>query len=178
MLDKYRLRLVFPLTIEKELVVYDKPGLNILYRRKSPKRQSILDIVDQAVYIPGFLVHRNLEVEVLLIRVEEVRIQDGLGSWRRRGISIADRKLLEVVDRKLFEKPEDFLALLPEALPAEFTNKLISQLLGCPAGTAQKLTYTFRNMGLIRVVRKQGRAQVFERLTKPSKNAETEITGG
>ena len=61
----------------------------------------IVDVFEELVRIPSLFLEDNLSLEVLMIEDEEIRCLDGKGSWRRRGISIKDRKLI-----KIFEKVE------------------------------------------------------------------------
>jgi hypothetical protein len=67
-------------------------------RRKSPRRGKLEDLFLELVRIPHLINHPNLTLEVLLIREEEIRHADGKGSWRRRGVSIIDHRLLEIID--------------------------------------------------------------------------------
>ena len=46
LLKKYKVKLVYPLIVKKYIIVLDKAGEKILYQRKSPKTQSLIDIVD------------------------------------------------------------------------------------------------------------------------------------
>ena len=52
LLPDYRVKLVYPIACEKTLLVYDHKKENILYRRKSPKKVQLLDIMDELIYIP------------------------------------------------------------------------------------------------------------------------------
>ena len=161
LLENKRLRLVYPLASEKIIIVYDKEGEYVRYQRKSPKKNTFYDIVRQLIYIPNLLIHPHFELEVLLIREEELRLQDGKGSWRRKGVSIADRILLEIVDRRTFAGPGDYLALLPQTLPPMFTNRELALQLKLPLRTARMLTYCLKKMELLHVSRKEGNTQTF-----------------
>ena len=73
--------------------------------------------------LPEAAVHPNFSLLVLLTQEEVVWRDDGRGSWRRKGWSVADRRLLHVVDQRLFNQPTDYLALIPAELPLPFTNQ-------------------------------------------------------
>jgi hypothetical protein len=113
------------------------------------------------VYIPNLPLNSSFSVEVLLIHSEEVLIDDNRGSWRRGRWSIHNRRLLKVVDRKTFSTTQDFLVLLPEALPENFTTKDLTEALNLRHSLAQKMTYCLRHMGLIEVTGKRGRWFVY-----------------
>ena len=161
LLPNYRVKLVFPIAYEKTLIVYDHKRENILYRRRSPKKGQLLDIVDELIYIPKHIVHPNFYLEVLLTIEEEIRSADGRGSWRRRGISIIDRRLLDIVERIELSNVADFIKLLPAHLPPKFNNKSLSIIMEQPVSKVQKLTYCFKHMGLLQVVGKKGNAYEF-----------------
>ncbi len=161
LLDAHRVRLVHPIAVEKELVVYDAAQRSLLYRRRSPKRGSVLHLVDELVGIAGLLRHPNLELEVLLTREEEVRRRDGGGSWRRGGATIADRRVIEIVGRRLFREPGDYRSLLPPFCPPRFTHRELAAL-GVPLRRAQKLTYCLRAAGVLRIAARVKRAYLFE----------------
>jgi hypothetical protein len=161
LLRDYRVNLVFPIAVEKTLVVYDDRMERVLYRRKSPKRGELLDVAHELVYIPELVVHPRFSLELLLTREEEIRSADGKGSWRRRGISIIDRKLLAVMSRVRFDGALDYLLFLPDRLPQFFTNRTISDMTGNPMPKIRKLTYSLRRMGVLQVVERQGKLQVF-----------------
>jgi len=163
LLAGHRVLLVYPLPVRKQLVLYDARQRRILSRRMSPRKPRLPEVFRELVGIAPLLAAPGLEVEVLLTREEEIRQKDGRGSWRRRGITIVDRRLLEIRERVRFRGPGDFLALLPDACPEEFTNRELASLLGVSVRTAGQLSYCLRAAGVISVRGKQGRALLFAR---------------
>jgi len=158
----YKVKLVHPIAFEKTLVVHDSKKKNILYRRRSPKKGQLIDIVDEIIYIPQFLTHPNFSLEVLLTKEEEIRSSDGKGSWRRRGVSILDRKLLDIIGRFQFNSVKDYQLLLPDNSPSSFTNRKLSDIMHKPVRKVQKLTYCLKQIGLLQVIDKKGNAYVYE----------------
>ena len=112
LVSDYRVRLVFPIAQRKWIVTTDPDG-RMLRRRASPKRGAYRDLFAELMRIPHLIGNPNFTLEALLVEVEEVRCADGRGSWRRRGISVVDTRLLEVCDRRRFRTPADFARLLP-----------------------------------------------------------------
>jgi len=160
LLPKYRMTLVHPIAAEKWIVRYDADGV-LISRRRSPKRGQLEDLFAELVSLPDLALHPNLKIEIVLTHEEEIQREDGKGSWRRKGRSIYDRKLLEVVRVAQFAKITDWLALLPKTLPAAFTNRDLAQALGRPSYTAQRMTYCLCRMGVLDKVGKRGRSHVF-----------------
>ena len=97
---------------------------------------------------------------------EDVLIDDGRGSWRRKRWSIHDRRLLDIVDRVTFESPEDLLEILPSTLPQKFTTSDLTRESGIRPNIAQKMAYCLREMGVIEAVGKSGRALLYTKSLK------------
>jgi hypothetical protein len=79
LLDSHPVRLVYPIPYEK-WVVRVEPNGNLIERRKSPRRGSLIHLFDELVSFPQLMAHPNLSLEVLLTREEEIRCADGHGS--------------------------------------------------------------------------------------------------
>ena len=161
--EKHKVRLVYPLPEKKWITRVTKEHL-VLNTRKSPKKGKLTDLFRELVMIPNMIGEENFSLEVLLIDQEEVRCDDGEGSWRRRGVSIKERKLLKVNDRILFQTKADYLKILPENLNEVFTNKELAQLAKISVRTARQITYCLRKSEVIQVTGKNGRSLVFQRI--------------
>lgn len=160
LLRSHQIRLVYPIAKEKWIVRLAKNGGRAVARRRSPKKGRVEDLFREMVSIPRLLSNRNLSLEVLLIREEEARRYDGRRSWRRKGWSIEERRLLEVVERRLFDEPADWLALLPEKL-ARFTARDLAQATGIRLELAQKMAYCLRGAGVVELIGRRGRANLY-----------------
>jgi len=161
LLFKNQVRLVYPIAKLKWIVHVSKSG-EFIQRRKSPKKGKLTDLFYELVHTPSLMKERNFSFEVLLIEEEELRVNDGMGSWRRRGVSVKDRKLLNVFDRIVFEDNRDFLEFLPEELDGYFTNKVLALKLGISVRLAQKITYCLRKMGVISIAGKKSNELLFQ----------------
>ena len=98
----------------------------------------------------------------LIVHVNETRLNDGKGSWRRKGWSIVDRTLVNIIDHKRFNESSDFLTLIPKNLKMPFTNFKLSKALQKSIGLARKMTYCLRKTGLLKVIGKKGKALLFD----------------
>lgn len=156
-----QVRLVYPIAKLKWIVHVSMSG-EFVRRRKSPKKGKVTDLFYELVHAPSLIKDRNFSLEVLLIEEEEIRCNDGRGSWRRRGVSVKDRKLLNVFDRIVFEDMQDFLEFLPKELDTHFTNKVLASKLGISVRLAQKITYCLRRMGAISVAGKKRKELLFK----------------
>lgn len=164
LLEEHPIHLIHPIPQSKWIIKQTTAGSQ-LSRRKSPKRGKLLNIFSELVRIPHLLLHPNLTLEVLLTHQEEVWRDDGQGSWRRRGQSLHDHHLLNVVDRAVYHSATDYLAVLPETLADPFTNQQLAKALKCSSRLATQITYTLRHMELLELVGKDGRSNLYQRLS-------------
>ncbi|NMB01151.1 MAG: Rrf2 family transcriptional regulator, partial [Firmicutes bacterium] len=156
LLENHHVHLVHPITSKRQILKVAPETGELLSSRKSPKKGDIYDLFSELIRIPELILHPHLTVEAVLVIDEEIRCADGLGSWRRRGVSIVDRRLVEVVGTQVFHSAQDYLAMLPKGLPDPFVNKELAQLANIPVTKARKVTYTLKHSGLLREVGKSG----------------------
>lgn len=165
LVQRHPVLLVYPIAKEKWIVKVPERGGQPLSRRRSPKKGTVLDLFDELVSLPDLVREANFSLEVIFTREEETRCPDGKGSWRRRGVSILDRRLIGSVERVRFNAPKDFLRFLPDDLRQPFTNRDLAEAAGISTPKARKVTYCLRRMGAIRQVGKRSHAFLFERVS-------------
>jgi len=124
----HRIRIVHPIPIDKWIVRVDADG-TVLSRRRSPRHGNPTDIFTELVSFPDLLSHPHLEVEVLLTTEEEYRRHAPDRSWRRKGWTVVERRLIEVVDTVLLRHSDDLTGFLPDDLPATFTTADLAEKL-------------------------------------------------
>ena len=108
--------------------------------------------------------HPHLQLQVVYTHEEELRRDDGQGSWRRKGVSIVDRRLLDVVESRVFASVADYAALLP-AEATEFTCRELAQALAIRLPQARRMAYCLHAMGALEQAGKRGRERVWQRAT-------------
>lgn len=161
LLENHEIRLVYPIPQLKWIVHVTKSG-EIIRRRKSPKKGRLVDLFYELVRTPSLVKEKNFSLEVLMIEEEELRFNDGKGSWRRRGISIKDRRLINVYSRTLFRNEKDFLRFLPNSVIRSFTNKEFAETSGLSINLVRRITYCLRKMGAITITGKKGKELIFK----------------
>lgn len=162
-----KVRLVHPIAEQKWIIRTTDSG-EFISRRRSPRKGKLTDLFRELVSFPHLVTRENFSVEVLMTREEEVRCDDGKGSWRRKGFSIKDRKLVDIAERTLFTSERDFLRFLPHNSKEPFTNRKLAKQIDIPVYLARKATYCLRKMGLIERAGKAGKALTFKRSEIPS----------
>lgn len=161
--ENHNVRLIYPIAENKYIVRMTGEGRKEIGRRKSPKHGEVTDLFEELVSIPRLVRRPNFSLEVVLIEVEEVRRDDGQGSFWRHGWSIDDRRLLAVNDSVVFESPGDYAALLPDGLPDPFTTRDLADALDKPVWLAQKMAYCLREMDVLEIAGKKGNAYLYVR---------------
>jgi hypothetical protein len=164
LLQNNKVRLVYPIHIVKWIVRLDKSSMQSISRRKSPKKGRVEDVFSQLVYIPNLLSKENFSLEAVFIHSEEVLINDGKGSWRRKGWSIYDKRLVKIVRNRIFDTPEDLKELLPLNLPSNFTTRDLSKSLNLPVITSRRMAYCMRKMNLIKIIGKSRRTLIYSQV--------------
>jgi len=146
LLSDHRMLLVHPIAISTILDRADRSA------RRSPKRGSIYQLLDELVSLPTMLDHPNLELDVVLHSEIKKQIHDPNLRRRRGGYRTVDRHLEEIVEVRRFRSIDDVAALAPDDLPREFTTADISERSDMSRDAAQKLCYCLRAAGVYEVV--------------------------
>lgn len=157
--------LVFPVPQQKIIVQVDGEGREVSARR-SPKRGRAVDVFSHLLYLRELPAHPNFSLDVLLTVQRELRRKDGMGSWRRQGVSLIGRELVEVVEAQRFEQPAELARLLPPELPKEFTTAELREVLALRGGICGKMAYALRELGVIEQVGKRGNSLVYRKAKK------------
>ena len=101
LLDNHAVCVVYPIAKERWVRRITAEGERVS-RRKSPKRGRIEELFLELIRLPHLVGHRNFSLKALLVQEEVVWRDDGKGSWRRKGWSVADRLLLDVLEYRDF----------------------------------------------------------------------------
>lgn len=160
LLPRYAVQIVLPIAERRWIARYTAAG-DVVGRRRSPKRGRLVDAFDEVVFIADWLSDPHLSVQVLMVDAEERWVNDGRGSWRRRGWSRAGQRLLAVNGGHEFGVAADWLALLPHDLPVPFSNRELADGLRCRMRLAQRMSWTLTEAGVLGRAGKQGNAHLF-----------------
>jgi len=167
-------RIIHPVGVKKIIEVYkpgkhSKPGMHgkpygaLLYRRKSPLKGSPWNIFDALLSAPLLPLIPGLTIEIALIDILEIRIKDGKGSRRRKGISLYDKELAAWHESVLLSKPADYLRFIPFKKKEEFTSSLLAEREGIGVDTARKALYILTKIKVVKRKGKIGNAWVYLR---------------
>lgn len=166
LIDRGPLKIVHPIQTVRRIELYDPAGA-LLYQRKSPRKGTIWDLFSALVYAPRLPLLPNLSVELVLLEILEKRVQDGQGSWRRRGISLRDKKIIERQGELLLREPRDYGCFVPFEHDESFTVKDLAKKVHISPSIAGKTVYVLSILGTIERQGKRGNAWVYSRKREP-----------
>jgi hypothetical protein len=130
--------------------------------RKSPKRGSLIHIVNELVYLPQMLNHPNFSVEAVLTEVREIRVFDPKKNRRRGGWRVQEKHLLDIIEGVRLQDMADLFNFLQMELPSPFDTRDLAAALDEPLDIAQKMAYCLRHAGVTEIVGKKGNALLYE----------------
>lgn len=156
----YKLTLVYPVFTELYIITSDEGG-NRLRKRKSPKKGSVYTAFKELCRASALFFAESLSVEILLVTGEEFRINDGKGSYSRRGASVCERRITDIVGGERFDCKEDFLRLLPFQRDEAFTVRDTAERLRIGENEARQLLYTLCKATLLSSTEKRGRQKLY-----------------
>jgi hypothetical protein len=163
LLDHHRMRIVHPVAAERRILRVNADG-EVLSAKRSPKRETVLEVFDRLVSFPSLLAHPNLALEVPLCREDHIRAPEPTRSRSgRRRRDPGERRLSEVLDAHVFDTAADVAALVPSALPEPFTTRELGAALGVRLVLAQRIAYCMRALGVLADAGMRGRAPLHAR---------------
>jgi hypothetical protein len=158
LLERHPVRLVLPVSVERWIV---RRGAGPRARRRSPKRGRPIDALSELVSLPKLLDHRNLEIEVVLVREEEVREHRPGAAYRKRDWVTVERRLLGIDASQRFRGARAWLSVLPPGLPAPFTTADVCCGAGVSLTVAQRAAYVLREAGVLVPAGTRGRSRCY-----------------
>jgi hypothetical protein len=154
------LRIVHPIVINKYILLFDIQG-RLIRRRKSPRKGCQWDLFENLLYAPELPCIPGLSIELAFIDAVEKRIDDGKGSWRRKGVSISGRELTAWHKTLSLESPGDYRRFVPFKDGEEFTGRELGKKAGISPSLARKTLYVLTKLNMVNRVGKRGKALVY-----------------
>lgn len=158
----HRVRIIYPIAVDKWIVKIGHDD-SVIDRRLSPKHGSPVDLFTELVSLPDAILDPNLAIELVMCVQEEIRRHVPGRSWRRKGWTIVERRLIEIVDTMPVSDVDELAILLPPGLDDQFTTHELATTLGRDRRLAQQMAYCLRTCGVLETVAKHGNAIVYSR---------------
>jgi hypothetical protein len=163
LLPAHRVRVIKPVILRRRLIRRERRGGADRSARLSPRRGALIDVFDDLVGLARLLPHPNLDVDVLAVDIDEIRLP------RRRwpGYRVLDRRLSAIVETIPLRQGQDLWTLLPDPPPCPFTTRDLAARLERPLDFAQRVAYCLHYAGAVTVVGKQGNSWIYARHHHP-----------
>lgn len=154
---------VYPVAQVKWLIKVQEDG-SLGARRKSPKRPGPCEILPELYKIKPLLGREGLSFCVLLLEVEEYRLERAEVKVGRKRTACYERMPVALLDSVWLREPEDFGRLVPEGLRQEFTAREFAKPARLSLGKAQVGLNVLRSVGAVELSGKKGRAYLYRRV--------------
>ena len=155
-----KVRIIHPIIAQKYIELYDTEGL-LLRRRKSPRKGSLWDLFDALIYAPELPLLKKLSIELAVIDIVEKRVDDGKGSWRRKGVRIVDRFLGAWHRSVVLKGAKDYRQFVPFKKSERFTVRDLGEKARITTALARKAVYALAKMGVVERVGKLGNSFIY-----------------
>lgn len=172
LLKNYKVTISYPHYKVKYLEYMDD-DLNVLERRKSPKKGNIYDVFLELYKIKYLLKDENLKIKVLLYDMKHQKIINSK-SKRPKYFSY-DQIPLSLEEEVNINCLEDYLIFLPSSLKEEFTSKDFKKEAKIPLKTAQIALNILNYLNIIKIIGKDGRYTLYARVLDSSIEKANEI---
>lgn len=160
-LEQYPVTIVYPIVHTKWIIWIDEQTGEITNKRKSPKSGSFYDAFFELYKIKPYLTNKNLHICLTLVDAEEYRLLNGWNSTKKRGSTRYDRIPTKLVDELYIGGSDDYLCLIPDSLPEQFTARDYALAAKINIRYAQTAMNIFSHIGCIKKIGKSGRSYLY-----------------
>ena len=171
-LPYYQVTIVYPIPHTKWVVWIDPATGELIKRNRSNFTGTWYQMFAELYWIREYLNEPNLTVNPVLLDVEEYRLQDGWGNGGKRGSHRYDTVPVSVFDEMYIRGAKDLAALLPAALPEEFTSRELENAVGIHrrAVSYSEILNVMTAAGVTERIGKKGRAYLYKINNKSKEN--------
>lgn len=161
-LPEHKVTIVYPVSHTKWLCWVNEETGEVTKPRKSPKVGSPAAIFPELYRIKNYLNHPNLSLHIVMLDVEEYRLLNGWSSDKKRGSTRNDGIPVNFADEIILKESSDYLQLLPDNLPKQFTTKDYKKAAHVSQNNAWTALNILSYLNVIKQVGKQQNLHVFE----------------
>ncbi|MDE7326366.1 MAG: hypothetical protein K2N63_08835 [Lachnospiraceae bacterium] len=155
--------IVYPVAHTKYLRYIDPLTGEVTAPRKSPKHGSCYAIFPELYRIKTYLDNKHLHIHIALLDVEEYRFLDGFSKNKRKGATKNDSLPLHLYDEVTINNTDDYVRLIPDNLPEQFTSKDFKKSAHVNQPLANVSLNILNFVGAVRRVGKQGNLYIYEK---------------
>lgn len=167
-LEEHPVTVVYPMPAKKWLIWIDGEGA-LSKPRKSPKAAIPAQCLVELYKLKPQFLHPNFRLCVVMLELEEYRLQNGWGNGGKRGSTRHDRIPLRLTSVHHFDCPADYAQLIPSQLAEPFTAKEFGKATGLPPKGASAAMTVLRTLDLVELTGKRKQAFLYCRRKKHGK---------
>jgi hypothetical protein len=157
---EHKIRIVHPVILHKYIDLFDKNGV-IIHSRKSPVSGGKWDLFKVLIYGWEIAASDNVCIELAFVDIVEKRLNDGLGSWRRKGVSIVGKSITARYPPLVLRGKADYVQFAPFERDARWTTADLSRRAKISSSLAGKTLFALTKLGVVERTGKKGRAWVY-----------------
>lgn len=160
-LPLYPVKIVYPIPYQKWVTWIDPDTGELTVRNKSTRKGSFYQAFRELYKIRPFLSDPNLSIDLVLLDMEEYRVQDGWSRDRKRGSHRYDRIPVAIVSEILLERPEDYMIFLPPDLPEPFDSRTFASCAGIKGDMSSTILLMLTELGVAERIGRKGRSYLY-----------------
>lgn len=158
----YPVTIILPIPEHKWIYWINPDTGELSEKRKSPKKGKPYEGFLELYKIKAFLKDPNLRIKFVLMDIEEYKLLNGWSYDKKKGSCRYDRIPLSINQEFYFEEPKDYMMLLPDSLPTQFTSKELRNLLKIPDRICTVFLNILTYLEVVIRVGKKGNAYIYE----------------
>ncbi len=161
LLDKNVVTVVYPIVKEKHVYWIEPDTGEISGGRRSPRKGKYSDVLRELIGLGDLAGHENLRLRLITVTADEYKYKNGWSEDKKRGATRMDRVVTDICGDCVFA-PWEFVKLLPDGLPAQFTAKEAAKQTNLKANIMSSALRLFSNLSLVRRVSRDKRGYIYE----------------
>lgn len=162
-LQEHDVTIIYPVAHTKWLSWLNTETGELSPKRKSPKTGTPYQIIPELYKIKKFVSNPRLHFIISLIDVEETRYLNGWSYNKKRGSTRMDGIPIDIYDEVRIDTMSDYLKLLPDMLPKQFTSADLSKAAKIPRQKAGVLLNVLLETGTIERVGKLEKSYLYSK---------------
>jgi len=157
----YPVTVVLPIPATKWLIWIDEETGELSEKRKSPKKGNAYQAFRELYKIKPYLKREGLTIKLLFLDMEEYRLLNGWSKDKKKGSCRFDRIPLTIVDEITLSCPRDYMQLLPQTLPENFTCAEFSKCVKISSKQASVVLNILYYLNIVDRIDKKGNAYIY-----------------
>jgi hypothetical protein len=162
-LSRTDVTVVYPVARKKWLIWIDEATGECTKKRKSPKTGRPHEVFPELYKIKDLLLNKRLRICVAMVDLTEYRFLNGWSRDGKQGSERCDRVPVDIADEIYISDPNDYIKLIPGALPDRFTSRDFKAASGLSLPSAQTALNVLHSVGAVVRVGKKKNTYVYER---------------